>query len=101
MDQPCVGDHRRRPRLDDGPHAEVQKVRRRRTSRPVGVAASCAVGGLNCADSRRRLRSNHCQIGETMTSSTGIAKMFFEACETGKGWEGCKAYCKTDATFSA
>ena len=36
-----------------------------------------------------------------MTSITGIAKKFFEACETGKGWEGCKAYCNTDATFSA
>ena len=36
-----------------------------------------------------------------MTSITGIAEKFFEACETGKGWEGCKAYCKTGATFSA
>jgi hypothetical protein len=34
-----------------------------------------------------------------MTSITGIAKKFFEACETGKGWAGCKAYCKTDATM--
>jgi predicted ester cyclase len=29
------------------------------------------------------------------------AKLFFDACETGKGWEGCKAYCHPDATFSA
>ena len=29
------------------------------------------------------------------------AKSFFEACETGKGWEGCKAYCHPEATFSA
>ena len=29
------------------------------------------------------------------------AKLFFEACETGKGWEGCKGYCHSDATFSA
>ncbi len=36
-----------------------------------------------------------------MTSITGIAKNFFEACEAGKGWDGCKQYCKTDATFSA
>ena len=36
-----------------------------------------------------------------MTSMTGIATKFFEACDTGKGWEGCKAYCTTDATFSA
>lgn len=29
------------------------------------------------------------------------AKRFFEACEAGKGWEGCKACCHPDATFSA
>jgi predicted ester cyclase len=29
------------------------------------------------------------------------ALQFFEACETGKGWVGCKAYCHPDATFSA
>ena len=36
-----------------------------------------------------------------MTSMTDIAMQFFTACEAGKGWEGCKAYCKPDATFSA
>ena len=36
-----------------------------------------------------------------MTAMTGIAKKFFEACEAGKGWEGCKEYCTADATFSA
>jgi hypothetical protein len=30
-------------------------------------------------------------LERTMTSITEIAKQFFEACETGKGWEGCKA----------
>jgi hypothetical protein len=34
-------------------------------------------------------------------SITETAKQFFEACETGKGWDGCKAYCKPNATFSA
>jgi predicted ester cyclase len=29
------------------------------------------------------------------------AKLFFEACETGKGWAGCKEYCHPNATFSA
>ncbi|MEE9369433.1 MAG: nuclear transport factor 2 family protein [Pontiella sp.] len=29
------------------------------------------------------------------------ARLFFEACETGKGWEDCKAYCHPDASFSA
>jgi hypothetical protein len=36
-----------------------------------------------------------------MTSITTIAKDFFDACETGKGWEACSAYCAPDATFSA
>jgi predicted ester cyclase len=30
-----------------------------------------------------------------------IAEKFFEACETGKGWEACKPYCLPEATFSA
>jgi predicted ester cyclase len=29
------------------------------------------------------------------------AEQFFEACETGKGWEGCQRYCHSGATFSA
>ena len=29
------------------------------------------------------------------------ARQFFEACETGKGWDGCKEYCHPGATFSA
>jgi len=29
------------------------------------------------------------------------AKLFYEACETGKGWVGCKQYCHSDAIFSA
>ena len=29
------------------------------------------------------------------------AKSFFDACETGKGWEGCSRYCHQEATFSA
>ena len=29
------------------------------------------------------------------------AKRFFEACETGKGWETCRQYCHPQATFSA
>jgi hypothetical protein len=27
-----------------------------------------------------------------MSNITEVAKKFFEACETGKGWEECKAY---------
>ena len=29
------------------------------------------------------------------------AKLFFDALDTGKGWDGCSAYCHTDATFGA
>jgi predicted ester cyclase len=36
-----------------------------------------------------------------MASITSVAEAFFEACETGKGWEGCRAYCAPDASFSA
>jgi len=25
------------------------------------------------------------------------AKLFFDACETGKGWDGCSEYCHPDA----
>ncbi|MBT6096666.1 MAG: nuclear transport factor 2 family protein [Rhodospirillaceae bacterium] len=36
-----------------------------------------------------------------MTSDiTSIAHDFFDACETGKGWDGCKDYCQDNATFS-
>lgn len=36
-----------------------------------------------------------------MSKNYQQAKLFFEACETGKGWEQCKAYCHAGATFSA
>src|ERR1700755_101396 len=36
-----------------------------------------------------------------MTTITSVAEAFFEACETGKGWERCSAYCTPNATFSA
>jgi hypothetical protein len=29
------------------------------------------------------------------------AEHFLVACETGKGWDGCKEYCHPDASFSA
>jgi steroid delta-isomerase-like uncharacterized protein len=35
------------------------------------------------------------------TSITTVAEAFFDACETGKGWEVCSAYCTPEATFSA
>lgn len=36
-----------------------------------------------------------------MADMVKTAEDFFIACETGKGWQGCKAYCHEAATFSA
>ena len=36
-----------------------------------------------------------------MSNHLEQAKLFFEACETGKGWGGCREYCHANATFSA
>jgi predicted ester cyclase len=35
-----------------------------------------------------------------MASIKETAEKFFDACETGKGWQACKSYCHPDATFS-
>ncbi|MEM9565987.1 MAG: ester cyclase [Actinomycetota bacterium] len=36
-----------------------------------------------------------------MGSIAETAREFFEACETGKGWDGCAPYCHDGATFAA
>jgi predicted ester cyclase len=36
-----------------------------------------------------------------MPSITSVAEEFFAACETGKGWAACRAYCTPGATFAA
>ena len=36
-----------------------------------------------------------------MATITKTARSFFDACETGKGWSGCRAYCTDDASFAA
>ena len=36
-----------------------------------------------------------------MSSIKETAFSFFDACETGKGWEGTKQYCHSEATFSS
>ena len=36
-----------------------------------------------------------------MSDIVQVAREFFEACEAGKGWEICSAYCKPNASFSA
>jgi predicted ester cyclase len=34
-------------------------------------------------------------------SITATAQSFFDACETGKGWQACRQYCTPSATFAA
>lgn len=36
-----------------------------------------------------------------MPSMTDVARRFFEACEAGKGWDACQAFCTPNASFSA
>jgi hypothetical protein len=36
-----------------------------------------------------------------MSTYLNSAQQFFEACETGKGWETCSAFCHPGATFSS
>ena len=36
-----------------------------------------------------------------MANITAVARQFFEACEAGKGWDVCQAYCTPNARFSA
>ena len=36
-----------------------------------------------------------------MAAIAEVARKFFDACEAGKGWSGCKEYCKPNASFSA
>ncbi|MDM8555884.1 hypothetical protein QUF75_14220 [Desulfococcaceae bacterium HSG7] len=33
-----------------------------------------------------------------MSANFESEKQFFDACETGKGWDACKAFCHSDAT---
>ena len=37
----------------------------------------------------------------TTTPTVEVARAFFDACETGKGWDVCQQYCTPNATFSA
>ena len=36
-----------------------------------------------------------------MSTMRERAHQFFDACETGKGWDACQKFCHPDATFSA
>ena len=49
----------------------------------------------------RRGDSSYSNGGSVWHRSQQSQKPFFAACETGKGWDVCSAYCTLDATFSA
>jgi len=36
-----------------------------------------------------------------MSKIKQTAAQFFDACETGQGWEACRSFCHSDASFSA
>jgi predicted ester cyclase len=40
-------------------------------------------------------------MATTTENITETARAFFDACETGKGWAGCSAYCYPGAGFSS
>ncbi len=40
-------------------------------------------------------------VGFEVSKNRETAEHFFDACETGKGWEVCQQYCHPDASFSA
>lgn len=54
------------------------------------IAATTALGAQSAKAMSARRNSN-----------TKMAREFFDACETGQGWEACKVYCKDGATFSS
>jgi predicted ester cyclase len=39
-------------------------------------------------------------MSTTATTITETALAFFDACDTGKGWDACRVYCHADATFA-
>src|SRR5437764_9822222 len=53
------------------------------------------LGSLLCSD-----KGGGCTVAATDTASlTENAMAFFDAIDTGQGWEACSAYCDPDATF--
>lgn len=40
-------------------------------------------------------------MATTTATMVETARNFFEACETGKGWDACQQYCTPNASFSA
>src|SRR5262245_55029459 len=101
--------HRRRPRIDArAPWSRAVTGRGRSGATDTGRAWPLTGHGrgLSCRarpTAARRTGSPNIATGKEppMTSIAKVAREFFDACEAGKGWDACKAYCLPDATFSA
>lgn len=77
---------------DNPAHAVVEYS----TRDPV-FTATAGWGAANPFDSLQETRSS----GEDkIVAQTESAEAFFDACETGKGWEVCRTWCVEDASFA-
>ena len=56
---------------------------------------------LSANDRRDDSETKEAIVTTQTTSIREVAQDFFDACETGKGWKVCSAYCTPNATFSA
>jgi predicted ester cyclase len=68
---------------------------------PAWAVRQFGENGQNIGDMLNRPSYKQSDGEPLMASITAIANDFFTACETGKGWEGCKSYCTPNATFAA
>src|SRR5690348_13747919 len=76
---------------------ESTRVGTTRGIRRLGSAGRGVDGLVSACESR--LRVGRGSKGAQMIRET--AELFFDACESGKGWDACQAYCHEGATFSA
>src|SRR6185436_8726044 len=58
-------------------------------------------GRQPCCNAQTICAGGASQKGAAMGSIRETAERFFDACETGKGWDGCQQYCHPSATFTA
>src|SRR3954447_10659042 len=77
------------------PLADVSDVGEARPRAVVVVRRYCASRSSSIA------LSDGCEKGGTVASMMDTAMGFFQACESGKGWDGCSQYCPDGATSAA
>src|SRR5215470_10321627 len=74
---------------------------RRVDSRSGGASPSASPSLLRTRGPESATRGGHEVMSTTPASITEAARAFFAACETGKGWAACSAYCQPGASFAA